>query len=68
MLPKEALVSLYYNAYIIQIETFDLRLGTHIKGINDDTILFTQWWFSTYFNVIDIHANSINIVNSRSNN
>ena len=42
MLPKEALVSLYYNAYIIQIETFDLRLGTHIKGINDDTILFTQ--------------------------
>ena len=59
MLPKEALVSLYYNAYIIQIETFDLRLGTHIKGINDDTILFTQWWFFTYSNVIDIHAHSI---------
>ena len=33
MLPKEALVSLYYNAYTIQIETFDLRLGNHIKGI-----------------------------------
>ena len=42
MLTKEALVSLYYYAYTIQIETFDLRLGTHIKGINDDMILYTQ--------------------------
>ena len=42
MLPKEALVSLYYYAYTIQIETFDLRLGTHIEGINDEIILFTR--------------------------
>ena len=42
MLPKEALVSLYYYAYTIQIETFDLRLGTHIKRHNDNTILFAQ--------------------------